>query len=113
MTNMILSLTGTYTTYGHTLTRTEHPKLIIFVTTFDVEVFKNSDFIAVNIDIFTYVNSKFVYVEKHIRTQINQLYRNILLQQCQLEYRMMQNALSIAADRSPDVFACETYFLTP
>jgi len=33
-----------------------------------------------NLDIFTYINSKFVYVEKHIRTQINQLYRNILLQ---------------------------------
>ena len=78
---MILSLTntGTYTICGHILTRTEHPKLIIFETTFGAEVFKSSDFIAVNIDIFTYVNSKFVYVEKHIRTQINQLYRNILL----------------------------------
>jgi len=43
-------------------------------------------------------------VEKHIRTQINQLYRNILLQKCDLESRMMQNALAIAA-RSSDVFA--------
>jgi len=50
------------------------------------------------------MNLKFVYVEKHIRTQINQLYRNILLQQCNLELRMMQNALAIAA-RSPDIFA--------
>jgi len=49
------------------------------------------------------MNSKFVYVEKHIRTQINQLYRNILLQQCNLELRMMQNALAIA--QSPDIFA--------
>jgi len=32
-----------------------------------------------NLDNFTYMNSKFVYVEKHIRTQIKQLYRNILL----------------------------------
>jgi len=50
------------------------------------------------------MNSKFVYVEKHIRTQINQFYRNILLQQCDLESRMMQNALAIAA-KSPDIFA--------
>ena len=78
-TNMILSLTstGTYTTCGHTLIRTEHPKLIVFETTFGAEVFKSSGFIAVNMDIFTYVNSKFVYVERHVRTQINQLYRNI------------------------------------
>jgi len=91
--NMILSLTSTGTyTCGHTLIRTEHPKLIIFETTFGVEVFKSSGFIAINIDIFTYVNSKFVYVERHVRPQINQLYRNILLEQYQLEYRMMQNA---------------------
>ena len=103
---MILSLisTETYTTCGHILTRTEHPKLIIFETTFGIEIFKSSGFIVVNMDIFTYVNSKFVYVERHVRTQINQLYRNILLQQCQLEYRMMQNALSIAT-RSPDISA--------
>jgi len=52
-TNIILSLTstGTYTTCGHTL-RTEHPKLIIFKTTFNAEIFKSSGSIAVNIDIF-------------------------------------------------------------
>lgn len=52
----------------------------------------------------SYMNSKFIYVEKHIRSQINQLYRNILLQQCNLELRMLQNALAIAT-RSPDIFA--------
>ncbi|KYN12084.1 hypothetical protein ALC57_15751 [Trachymyrmex cornetzi] len=58
-----------------------------------------------------YINSKFVYVERHIQPyqlifiiQINQLYRNILLQQRQLEYQTMQNALAIAAT-SPDIFA--------
>jgi len=44
------------------------------------------------------MNSKFVYVEKHIRTQINQLYQNILLQQCDLESKMMQNALPSPLD---------------
>jgi len=50
------------------------------------------------------MNSKFVYVEKHIRTQINELYRNILLQQCHLEQQMLQNTLAIAT-QSPDIFA--------
>ncbi|XP_039314963.1 uncharacterized protein LOC120359809 [Solenopsis invicta] len=92
-----------YTTCGYTLTRTEHPKLIIFETLPSVAVFKKFDRIS-NRDIFAYMNSKFVYVEKHIRTQINQMYRNILLQQCNLELRMLQNALAIAT-QSPDIFA--------
>lgn len=98
-----LTSTGKYTTCGHTLIRTEHPKLIIFETYPNVAIFTKSDRIA-NLDIFTYMNSKFVYVEKHIRTQINQLYRNILLQQCNLELQLLQNSLAIAS-RSPDIFA--------
>ncbi|KYN28044.1 hypothetical protein ALC57_02544, partial [Trachymyrmex cornetzi] len=84
--SMIFSLTrtGTYDACGYTLIRTEHPKLLIVETSPDGEIFKSSGFISVNIDMFSYINSKFVYVERHIRTQINQLYRNILLQQCQL-----------------------------
>lgn len=103
--NTIFALTsmGKYSTCGHTLIRTEHPKLIIFETSPGVSLFKSTGHIA-NLDIFAYMNSKFVYVERHIRTQLNQLYRNILLQQCDLESRMLQNALAIAA-RSPDVFA--------
>jgi len=57
-----------------------------------------------NLDIFTYINSKFVYVEKHIQTQISQLYRNILLQQYNLEQQMLQNFLAITT-QSPDIFA--------
>lgn len=77
---------------GRWLTRTEHPKLIIFKTSPGMATF-NTVRVA-NLDIFTYINSKFVYVEKHIRTQINQLYRDILQQQCNLEQQMLQNALA-------------------
>jgi hypothetical protein len=98
-----LTSTGKYFTCGHTLIKTEHPKLMIFETTPTVSPFMVNGNIA-NLDIFTYMNSKFVYVEKHIRTQINQLYRNILMQQCKLELRTMQNTLAIAA-KSPDIFA--------
>jgi len=65
-------------------------------------IFRRTDQIN-NLDIFIYMNSKFIYVKKHIRTQISQLYRNIL-QQCNLELQMMQNVIAIAA-RSPDIFA--------
>ncbi|KAL6431965.1 hypothetical protein ACFW04_007415 [Cataglyphis niger] len=105
--NTIFELTsrGKYLTCGYTLTRTEHPKLIIFETSPGIAIFNKQTRVA-NLDIFTYMNSKFVYVEKHIRTQINQLYRNILLQQCNLEQQMLQNALVIATQHlCPHIFA--------
>jgi len=43
-------------------------------------------------------------VEKHVRTQISQLYRNVLQQQCNLEQRVLKNALALAT-HSPDAFA--------
>jgi len=81
--NTVFALTSInkFTRCGYILTRTEHPKLMIFETTPGDAIFQRSN----NLDIFTYMNSKFVYVENHIRTQINQLYRNILLQQCNLD----------------------------
>lgn len=87
-----------------TLIRTEHPKLLI------VETHKDEPFIAQkpidvsNLDIFSYVNSKFVYVEKHISTQIKTMYRDILVQRCNLERQMLQNTLGMAR-YSPDEFA--------
>jgi len=67
-----------FTRCGYILTKPKHPKLMIFETTLDDAIFQRTGQIN-NLDIFIYMNSKFVYVEKHIRTQINQLYRNILL----------------------------------
>jgi len=98
-----LTTTGEYTTCGYTLTRTEHPKLVIFLTTPNGYVFKNHRSSA-SYDLFTYVNSKFVYVERHVRQQFDLLYRNILLEQCRLELRLLQNSLAIAT-HSPDIFA--------
>lgn len=88
---------------GHTVIRTEHPKLIIFETNPGVALFKRPPQVT-NLDIFAYMNSKFVYVERHIRSQLNQLYRNLLNQQYNLEQRMLQNTLAIAT-QSPDIFA--------
>lgn len=98
-----LTSKGKYTMCGYTLIRTEHPKLLIFETTSETRVFRKQ-YRPQNLDIFTYMNSKFVYVEKHVRTQISQLYRNVLLQQCNLEQRILKNALALAT-HSPDAFA--------
>ncbi|XP_071632788.1 uncharacterized protein [Temnothorax longispinosus] len=98
-----LTSTGRYSACGYTLIRTEHPKLVIWETLPEMDIPKRTGRVA-NLDLFTYMNSKFVYVEKHIRGQVNQLYRNILLQQCDLESKMIHNALAIAT-RSPDIFA--------
>ena len=88
VTNVILSLTstGTYTTCGHILTRTEHLK----INNFQNDVLpKSFGFIAVNR--YFHIRKFKIRIRRKTRSQINQLYRNILLQQCQLEYRMMQN----------------------
>lgn len=67
------------------LTRTEHPRLFI-LTEGEYENFPRvSEKQINNIDIFAYVNSKFVFTERHIKGQMNKLYRDVLLQQCNLE----------------------------
>lgn len=80
--DIIFALTsvGRHEVCGYSLIRTEHPKLLIFETVRGTVVFKRQTRTS-NLDIFAYMNSKFVYVEKHIRTQINQLYHNIVTMQ--------------------------------
>ena len=58
----------------------------------------------VNIDLFLYTNSKFIYLEKHMRTQMKQLYTEVLFQQYKIEQVAMKNFLAIAT-QSPDQFA--------
>ncbi|KAL0128582.1 hypothetical protein PUN28_003737 [Cardiocondyla obscurior] len=98
-----LTRTGKYTSCGFTLTQTEHPKLVIFLTDPNRYIFKNYRSSA-SYDLFTYVNSKFIYVERHVRQHINLLYRNVILEQCRLELQLLRNSLAIAT-QSPDIFA--------
>lgn len=82
---------------GYTLLRTEHPKLFIIETQPGNTFLHKANVPVDNLDIFAYVNSKFVYVEKHIRTQMNTLYQDIILQKCLLEQQVLKNALTIAS----------------
>ena len=89
---------------GYAVIHTEHPKLVIFETTKGVSFAKDSQLSVSNLDIFAYVNSKFVYVEKYVRIQLQQLYRDVITQRCNLEKQTLRNALSIAT-QAPDEFA--------
>ena len=99
-----LTAKGFESVCGYQVTTTEHPKLLIFETEKDKTFATASKISVVNLDIFAYVNSKFVYVEKHIREQMKTLYRDVLVQRCNLERQTIKNSLSIAK-QSPDDFA--------
>ena len=103
-TTFSLTLTRRHTICGYTLYGTEHPKLFIFETQ-KGNIFKEkSKTAATNLDLFTYVNSKFVYVERYMRNQLTSLYKDIIVQKCELEKQVIQNTLSLAAIL-PDEFA--------
>lgn len=79
------------------LTRTEHPKLFI-LTDIHREQFKTSKHKTIkNLDIFSYVNSKFIYIEKHLKKHMQQLYQDVLVHQCELEKKVILNALNLAS----------------
>lgn len=103
-TTFALTKTTEMSLCGYKLVQTEHPKLFILETQRG-RTFKTRTKVAVdNLDIFSYVNSKFVYVERHIKTQLTQLYRDIMEQKCALERQILQNALSLAT-LAPDEMA--------
>ncbi|XP_046587861.1 uncharacterized protein LOC124293010 [Neodiprion lecontei] len=91
-----LSVRGTYPLCGYRLIKTEHPKLFI-LDKMTGNLFTKINGITVrNMDIFTYVNSKLIYLERHVRNQIIALYNDAILQQCELENKVLHTALSTA-----------------
>ncbi|KAL6419051.1 hypothetical protein ACFW04_011608 [Cataglyphis niger] len=103
-TTFALTRTSDINLCGYRITQTEHPKLFILETQ-SGRTFKPQSRIAIdNLDIFSYVNSKFIYVEKHLKTQLTQLYRDIMGQKCALERQILDNALSLSSI-APDEMA--------
>jgi len=103
-TTFALSKTNEISLCGYTLAQTEHPKLFILETHRDRSFKVRSKISVNNLDIFTYVNSKFIFVEKHVKTQLTQLYRDMMEQKCALEKQILQNALSLSSI-APDEMA--------
>lgn len=84
--------------------QTEHSRLIIALEDGMDYGFSKTNIIPSNIDMFAYTNSKFVYIERHIRTQMTNLYYDIVHQKCELERDVLQTQLSMASI-APDEFA--------
>lgn len=82
---------------GYLLKQTEHPKLFIMEDVGIDSPFRKRKVSVHNVDIFAYINSKFIYVEKHVRTQLRSLYKDVMMQRCELEKQILTNALSTAA----------------
>ena len=104
-----LKIKGMTNNCNRKILKTEHPKLFIFENNnnfdnilYSNDVIKSND--NINFDLSMYVNSKFVYVERHFGTQLNDLYINLLKQQCEVERKTIQNSLALAT-LAPDEFA--------
>jgi hypothetical protein len=87
---------------------TEHPKLFVAFR-------HNGDFILTrskdkhtDVDMFAYLNSKFIYVERHIRVQIEQMYLDIIRQECENERKSLQLMITHAM-KNPVDFAYDYY----
>lgn len=98
-----LTSTSTDNVCGHDIVLLEHPKLVIHIPK-KGSLFRKQEKIAENIDMFTYVNSKYVYIERHVRTQMKDLYRNLVKQRCLIEKETIRNNLALAVS-SPDEFS--------
>jgi hypothetical protein len=89
---------------GYTIIKTDHPKIIIFETIKGKGFTNMNKLSLLSFDIFAYINSKFMYVEKSIQSHMNQLYKSIIIQRCNLESQTLKNSLSMAT-HAPDQFA--------
>lgn len=92
----VMTITGPTFACWFTALQTNHPRLIIlpiqgkpYFTEPPIET-KNMD------DLFYYINSKFIYTEIHLRRQIQNLYADILRQNCEIQKEMLQSRLSMA-----------------
>lgn len=103
-TTFALTRTTDFTLCGYLISKTEHPKLFIMETEKGATFQARARIPVNNLDLFTYINSKFVYVEKHIKTQMTQLYKDIITQKCALEQQVLKNAIALA-NIAPDEVA--------
>uniref|UniRef100_A0AAT9JFV2 Glycoprotein n=1 Tax=Blattella germanica chuvirus 1 TaxID=3133478 RepID=A0AAT9JFV2_9VIRU len=83
---------------------TEHPRIFIVPALEGAYPFPESLRHSHDVDMMIYVNSKFVYVERHIRTQITELYKDIMARRCEDKRQHLSLSLAVARS-SPNDFA--------
>lgn len=52
---------------------------------------------AQNTNLLAYINTKFVYVENFFKSTITSLYNDILLKQCELDRKLLEQRLTLAS----------------
>ena len=98
------TIQGTTTACSNQLYRTDHPRILIYAGDRPELLEIPEGTAPENIDLLAYMNSKFIYVEKHLKVQMQNLYHDLLLQKCQLEKKVIRNALNLA-QLQPDLFS--------
>nr|DBA44219.1 TPA_asm: glycoprotein [Doliuvirus atrichopogon] len=91
---------------GHPGYITDHQKIFIVEISNKGVIFKNTDILAKDLDVFTYFNSKINMLEHHIHNQLNLLYADIRHDLCMLEHKIVSTQL-ILAKLYPNDFANE------
>ena len=84
--------------------RTEYKRLFLYVVKGIRCPFTYSKIDPKNMDLFAYFNTKMVLLQTHIGEQINQLYRQMMQAQCELEHNILTTEL-ILARVNPKEFA--------
>lgn len=91
---------------GHTVWRTDHPKIFIYEVENNHIVFTNKMTGGKDLDIFTYFNSKVNMLESHIQRQLERLYDDLYQDICKLEQKVLGTQL-ILAKIYPNDFATD------
>lgn len=82
--------------------QTEHMQLFILTDNNFLNKFRQKTISPQNTDLMAYVNTKFVYIENLFKTAITDLYTDIMMKQCELEKKIIQQKLTLASYNLPE-----------
>jgi hypothetical protein len=77
--------------------QTEHPQLYVLTDMSFMNHFNTKNISPQNTNLMAYVNTKFVYIENYLKTNLVELYSDLLMKQCELERKMLIHKLSLAS----------------
>lgn len=89
---------------GYTVVTTEHPRLLLYLSTQIASPFVRRESDSHDLDMFMYINTKFVYYDKNIQKRMSEMYYDLAYQRCQLESQVLQGLMSSAL-KDPVQFA--------
>ncbi|CAI6373595.1 unnamed protein product [Macrosiphum euphorbiae] len=87
----------TFACTGIPVIQTEHMQLLILTEPTFFNYFTRKTITAQNTDLLAYINTKFVYVENFFKSTITSLYNDLILKQCELERKLLEQRLTLAS----------------